>query len=150
MALTHLRKLLDWSDDESPALAQTSTKHERTVILKHMFTLAELEEDPAAILDIKEDIRDECSKLGDITNVVLYDKELEGVASVKFATIQGAAACVKLMNGRHFSGQKIIAFISTGTERFERTRERRAPGSDDEEEEERRLEDFGKWLEKEK
>jgi HIV Tat-specific factor 1 len=112
-----------------------------------MFTLAELEEDPAAVLDIKEDIRDECSKLGDITNVVLFDKEPEGVASVKFTTTQAAAACVRLMNGRHFSGQKIVAFIADGTQRFQRTRERKGPGEDDDEEEERRLEGFGQWLE---
>ena len=61
-----------------------------------MFTLAELEEDPAAILDIKEDIREECAKLGDVTNVVLYDKEPDGVASVRFSTPEAAAACVRV------------------------------------------------------
>lgn len=54
------------------------------------------QEDPAAILDIKEDIRDECSKLGEVTNVVLFDKEQEGVASVRFSTPEAAIACVKV------------------------------------------------------
>jgi HIV Tat-specific factor 1 len=54
------------------------------------------QEDPAAILDIKEDIRDECSKLGEVTNVVLFDKEQEGVASVRFSTPEAAVACVKV------------------------------------------------------
>ena len=40
-----------------------------------MFTLKELDEDPAAMLEIKEDIREECSKLGPVTNVILYDLE---------------------------------------------------------------------------
>ena len=63
-------RLADWSDDEVSAVAETSSKRDKVVILKHMFTLEELEEDAAAILDIKEDIREECSKLGDVTNVV--------------------------------------------------------------------------------
>jgi HIV Tat-specific factor 1 len=48
------------------------------------------------MLEIKEDIRDECAKLGEVTNVVLFDKELEGVASVRFANAEAAAACVKV------------------------------------------------------
>lgn len=61
-----------------------------------MFTLEELAEDPAAILDIKEDIREECSKLGEVTNIILYDKEKDGVASVRFSTPQAARACIKV------------------------------------------------------
>jgi len=36
-----------------------------------MFTLEELEEDPSLPLDLKEDVREECATLGDVTNVVL-------------------------------------------------------------------------------
>ena len=38
-----------------------------------MFTLKELEEDASLLLDLKEDVREECSSLGEVTNVVLYD-----------------------------------------------------------------------------
>jgi len=38
-----------------------------------MFSLKELEEDASLLLDLKEDVRDECSSLGEVTNVVLYD-----------------------------------------------------------------------------
>ena len=48
-------------------------KHGRVVVLKHMFTLKELEEDSSLLLDLKEDVREECSSLGEVTNVVLYD-----------------------------------------------------------------------------
>jgi HIV Tat-specific factor 1 len=54
------------------------------------------QEDPAAMLDIKEDIREECSKLGDVTNVVLFDKEPAGVASVRFSDAAAAEACVRV------------------------------------------------------
>jgi HIV Tat-specific factor 1 len=61
-----------------------------------MFSLEELEEDPAAILDIKEDIRSECAKLGEVTNVVLFDKEPDGVASVRYSSEAAAEACVRV------------------------------------------------------
>ena len=68
-------KLADWDDDDPSVIPETSSRWDKVVILKHMFTLQELEEDPAAILEIKEDIRDECSKLVELSNVFLYDKE---------------------------------------------------------------------------
>lgn len=48
-------------------------KNSRVVVLKHMFTLKELEEDASLLLDLKDDVREECSTLGDVTNVILYD-----------------------------------------------------------------------------
>lgn len=48
------------------------------------------------MLEIKEDIREECSKLGEVTNVVLFDKEEAGVASVRFSTTEAASACVRV------------------------------------------------------
>lgn len=56
------------------SLEQGSTLNKsRVVVLKHMFTLQELEEDATLLLDLKEDVREECSSLGEVTNVVLYD-----------------------------------------------------------------------------
>ncbi|TGO24494.1 hypothetical protein BPAE_0101g00120 [Botrytis paeoniae] len=117
-------RLADWSDDEPSALVETSSKWDKVVILKHMFTLKELEEDPAAMLDIKEDIRDECGKLGEVTNVVLYDLEEDGVASVRFANAESAKACVKLMNGRKFDGQEVEAYITDGKEHFKKSKKK--------------------------
>lgn len=94
--LTGYSKLSDWDDDDPSAIQETSSRWDKVVILKHMFTLQELEEDPAAILDIKEDIREECSKLGPVTNVVLFDKEEAGVASVRFGNEEAANACVRV------------------------------------------------------
>jgi len=48
------------------------------------------------MLEIKEEIRDECSKLGQVTNVVLFDREPDGVSSVRFATAEAAKACVRV------------------------------------------------------
>ena len=48
------------------------------------------------MLDIKEEIREECAKLGDVSNVVLFDKERDGVASVRYADAEAAKACVRV------------------------------------------------------
>ncbi|KAI0193231.1 hypothetical protein EV127DRAFT_335737 [Xylaria flabelliformis] len=118
-------KLADWDDDDadSPFAAQleTNAPKGRVVVLRHMFTLRELEEDPAAMLEIKEDIRDECSKLGVVTNVVLYDLEEDGIASVKFKTPEAAAACIDVMDGRAFDGRTVRATIASGKEKYRRS-----------------------------
>ncbi|KHN99890.1 RNA recognition motif family protein [Metarhizium album ARSEF 1941] len=116
-------KLADWDDDDDayPATAQSSSKRDKTVILRRMFTLEELDEDPAALLEIKEDIRDECAKLGTVTSVVLYDQEVDGVVSVRFKDADSAAACIRLMHGRSFDGRVVEASLKTGREKFKKS-----------------------------
>ena len=36
-------KLADWDDDDPSAMAETTSRFDKVVILKHMFTLKELE-----------------------------------------------------------------------------------------------------------
>lgn len=74
------RKLEEWGDDDGfgpmPDPTDDTTvanKNSRVVVLKHMFTLKDLEKDATLLLDLKEDVREECSSLGEVTNVVLYD-----------------------------------------------------------------------------
>ena len=127
-------KLADWDDDEPAALYPEvkGGKWDKLVILRHMFTLDELEEDPAAMLDIKDDIREECAKLGNVTNVVLYDLEEEGIVSIRFQTSEAAEACVKLMHGRAFDGRTVEAFFATGKEKFRRsTKDNEADAEED-------------------
>lgn len=35
-----------------------------------------LQEDPTLLLELKEDVREECEKLGEVTNVILYDASI--------------------------------------------------------------------------
>lgn len=145
-------KLADWDDDDPQAIQDTSSRWDKVVILKHLFTLKELEEDPAAILDIKEDIREECAKIAPVTNVVLFDKEPEGIASVRFSNAIGAKACVDVMDGRYFAGTRVEAYIADGNEKFKKSSERKVQFGDEDEgkeedEEGKRLDQFGSWLE---
>lgn len=126
-------KLADWSDDEAAYVPpeQRTGKKDKMVILKHMFTLQELEDDPAALLEIKEDIREECEKLGEVTNVVLYDLEQDGVVSVKYKKPESAAACVELMDGRAFGGQRVEAYIPSGRLKFQRSKDNNDDAGED-------------------
>lgn len=74
------RKLQEWDDEDGFGPAKTveddmnlPNRNSRIVVLKHMFSLKELDEDASLLLDLKEDVRDECSMIGEVTNVVLYD-----------------------------------------------------------------------------
>ncbi|KAF2088842.1 hypothetical protein K490DRAFT_37953 [Saccharata proteae CBS 121410] len=142
-------KLADWDDDDPSVLPETNSRYDKVVILKHMFTLQELDEDPTAILDIKEDIRDECGKLGEVTNVVLFDQEPEGIASVRFTEPEAAKACVRMMDGRWFGGTQVQAHIATGEEKYKK-KKKNVQSDDEDEKEEERLNKFGDWLEEQK
>lgn len=45
----------------------------RVVVLKGMFTLADIKKDPGLLLELKEEVRDEAATLGQVTSVILYD-----------------------------------------------------------------------------
>ncbi|CAG8547349.1 4288_t:CDS:10 [Acaulospora morrowiae] len=141
--LQQLEKKLDWFETETGKKAE---RYNKIVILKHMFTLEELENDVSLILDLKQEIREECEKLGEVTNVILYDKEPDGVVSVKFKEQLSAEACVLKMNGRFFAGRRIEAEIFDGKQKYQKTG---AKSNETEEEELVRLEKYAKWLEQE-
>ncbi|KAI0305691.1 splicing factor u2af-associated protein 2 [Multifurca ochricompacta] len=148
------KKLEEWVDEDNfgPAITEENTdisddKNSRVVVLKYMFTLKELEEDPSLLLDLKEDVREECETLGEVTNVVLYDKEPDGIMTVKFRDPVSAQACVLKMKGRFFAGRKVEAFLWMGKQYF-----KRSGVADDVEEaegdegEKKRLDAFAQWL----
>ncbi|CAH1767569.1 10864_t:CDS:10, partial [Entrophospora sp. SA101] len=113
---------------------EKAERYNKIAILKHMFTIEELE----------EDIRNECEKLGEVTNVVLYDKEPEGIVSVKFKDQISAEACVLKMNGRFFAGRRVEAEIFDGKQKYQKTGSK---SNETDEEEATRLEKYAKWLE---
>ncbi|WVF65672.1 hypothetical protein IAT40_000403 [Kwoniella sp. CBS 6097] len=144
------------SDDDSDdplapaggAPAPLSNRFNRVVVLKGMFTLGDLEKDPGLLLELKEDVRDEAETLGKVTNVVLYDKEEDGVMTIKFKDPIAAQACVMKMNNRFFDGRRIYAGIFTGKERYRKSGGTRDFGDDEEgdQEERQRLDNFAQWL----
>ena len=52
------------------------------------------------------------------------------------------------MNGRHFSGMVVEAYIADGNEKFKKSSEKKAAAMEEEGEDEgKRLDQFGTWLE---
>ncbi|KAH9809507.1 RNA recognition motif (aka RRM, RBD, or RNP domain) [Teratosphaeria destructans] len=132
------RKLADWDDDDPQVIPNTSSRHDKVVVIKHMFTLKSLADEPEAIMDIKasysvayltkiyaddkqEDIRDDGEKYGQITNVVVYDKEDDGVVTVRFSDATAAKNYAKATNGRAYDGRWLKASVADGSERYKKS-----------------------------
>ena len=89
--------------------------------------------------------------------MVLYDKESEGIVSVRFSDPESARLCVMTMDGRYFAGTRVDAHISDGREKYKKSNEKRAAledmaergmdAAEDNDDENRRLDEFGTWLE---
>ncbi|OJD37763.1 nuclear mrna splicing factor-associated protein [Diplodia corticola] len=137
-------KLTDWGDNDGYELPTASdgagTRWEKTVILKHMFTLHELEEDPEAEDDIQADIMEEAMKFGEVEKLYVFNEEPAGVVTVKFTDQAAAKQCVRAFNGRSFDGRTVLAYIADGKELFKKSKR------DDEAKEKARLEQFGREL----
>lgn len=127
------RKLAEWSDDDEASkdtFAPPTNKWNRNVIIKNAFTLEELDEDPAALSEITGDILSEAEKFGDVTKVVLYDKEPEGIVTVRFKNVADAEAFKNKTHGRLF-GQVLEAYLADDRPKFKKSE--RGAESDDEE-----------------
>lgn len=138
--------VMDGEGVEDAAHKARQNKFAKVVVLRHMFTKAELESDPKAILDIKEDILFEAEKIGPVTSVYLFEDSEDGRCAVKFADKDTAAQCLEIFDGRFFAGQRIAAEIYDGSFRLRESRHKAVSG---EEEEAERLEKFADWLEHE-
>ncbi|TPX62569.1 hypothetical protein PhCBS80983_g00318 [Powellomyces hirtus] len=138
--ISKLEKRLDWFEEQPGKKAE---KFAKMVVLKHMFTLKELEEDPALLLDLKEEVRGECEKLGEVTNIVLYDLEDSGVMTIRFKEVESAELCIRKMNGRFFAGRRIEAALFDGKSKYQQSKS----DIQDDADEKQRLEAYEKWLE---
>lgn len=130
-------KLFDWRPDKDRF---SRPKNERTVVLKNMFSVKEFDEDPSLINEIRDDLKAECSKLGEVKKVVVYDRNTDGIATVTFAEAAAADACIKFMNKRWFAKKQISAQTWDGKTKYS--------VEETEEERELRLKKWEDYLEK--
>lgn len=110
------QKLFDWRPERPVGCRQ---KCEKVVILKNMFTPSEFDEDPMLINELRDDVREESSKFGEVKNVKLYDNHPEGVISVSFKEPEMADACIEAMNNRWFAKRQISAESWDGKTKYE-------------------------------
>uniref|UniRef100_G1QAP8 17S U2 SnRNP complex component HTATSF1 n=2 Tax=Myotis lucifugus TaxID=59463 RepID=G1QAP8_MYOLU len=107
------QKQLDWRPERRDGPSRM--RHERVVIIKNMFHPMDFEDDPLVLNEIREDLRVECSKFGQIRKLLLFDRHPGGVASVSFRDPEEADYCIQTLNGRWFGGRQITAQVWDGT-----------------------------------
>ncbi|KAL9641482.1 hypothetical protein ABK040_013407 [Willaertia magna] len=115
------KKKLKWGFSDDPDLDDNLLEfnpNERVVILKRMFKPEDFSTDPLFADDLKEEIKEECNKVGHVEKVKVYSENPEGVVEIRFKSPLHAKDCVKLFNGRWFDGQRISAYIWDGKESF--------------------------------
>ncbi|XP_023241798.1 HIV Tat-specific factor 1 homolog [Centruroides sculpturatus] len=110
-----IEKLFDWRPEK---LRGMRGKHENVVIIYNMFDPIEFERDPSLIMEYQKDVREECSKCGEVKKVVVYDRHPEGIVSVSFKEVEQADECVVLMNGRWFAGRQLRAETWDGRTKY--------------------------------
>ncbi|XP_006881955.1 PREDICTED: HIV Tat-specific factor 1 homolog [Elephantulus edwardii] len=123
--LSMQQKQLDWRPERKAGPSRM--RHERVVILKNMFHPEDFEDDPLVLNEIRDDLRVECSKFGQIKRIILFDRHPDGVASVSFRDPEEADCCIQTLDGRWFGGRQITAEAWDGTTDYqveETTRER--------------------------
>lgn len=93
------------------------------VIIKKAFTLDQIndETDAGAILEIKQDMREAAERFGEVTKVVLYDEEPEGVLTVRFKEFEGAEAFVKAFNGKGYNSDKLQLRVADDRPQFRKS-----------------------------
>uniref|UniRef100_A0A8C9M9S7 17S U2 SnRNP complex component HTATSF1 n=1 Tax=Panthera tigris altaica TaxID=74533 RepID=A0A8C9M9S7_PANTA len=119
------QKQLDWRPERTAGPSRM--RHERVVIIKNMFHPMDFEDDPLVLNEIREDLRVECAKFGQIRKLLLFDRHPDGVASVSFRDPEEADYCIQTLDGRWFGGRQITAQAWDGTTDYqveETTRER--------------------------
>uniref|UniRef100_A0A1Y1KVS6 RRM domain-containing protein n=1 Tax=Photinus pyralis TaxID=7054 RepID=A0A1Y1KVS6_PHOPY len=108
-------KLFDWRPEK---MRGERAKHEKVVILTNVFVPSMFDADVSLILEIQQDLREECSKCGTVKKVIMYDQHPEGVAQVNMKEPEEADAVVQLLNGRWFGKRKLFAEIWDGRTKY--------------------------------
>ncbi|CAH1113373.1 unnamed protein product [Psylliodes chrysocephalus] len=108
-------KLFDWRPEKPIG---EKAKHERIVIVKNLFDPNIFDTDVGLILEFQEDLREECSKHGEVRKVQIFDRHQEGVAQINMSSPEEAEQVVKVLNGRWFMKRQLTAEIYDGKTKF--------------------------------
>ncbi|KAK9093878.1 hypothetical protein Scep_025347 [Stephania cephalantha] len=127
-------KILGWGGRDD-----AKVKIPATVILRYMFTPAEMRADESLRTELESDVEEECTKLGPVDSIKVCENHPQGVILVKFKDRKDAQKCIELMNGRWFGGRQIHASEDDGSVNHAQVRDLEADAV--------RLDQFGAELE---
>ncbi|KAM4663420.1 17S U2 SnRNP complex component HTATSF1 [Discoglossus pictus] len=125
------KRQLDWKPEKKAG--EIRKRFERVIIIKNMFHPSDFEEDPLVLNEIREDLRSECEKFGQVKKVLIFDRHPDGVASVSFKDAEEGDVCTQALNGRWFGGRQLSVETWDGVtdyqiEETSREREERLKG----------------------
>jgi HIV Tat-specific factor 1 len=129
-------KLAEWSDDEEEVkeiFAPKKNKWQKVCVVKHAFTLEELDENPEAYFEIKEDMAEEAEKHGDFTNITLFDMEADGIVTIRFREFESAEKFRAANHGRQYAWVPLEVTIPEDRVKFKKSSRAQEPDSSDEE-----------------
>lgn len=128
------QKMLGWGGRDDAKLSIPST-----VVLRYMFSPAEMRADENLHSELAADVEEECAKTGPLESVKVCENHPQGVVLVRFKDRNDARKCIEAMNGRWFGGRQIHASEDDGLVNHASVR--------DLEHDAERLEQFGAELE---
>merc|ERR1711972_445379 len=109
------KRLFAWIPEK---LKGQRSKHEKVVVLKNMFDPEEIANKPERLLEISEELREECGKCGSVKKVVVHDRHPDGAVQIYFSSPEEADYAVQFMNRRYFGSRRVIAETWDGTTRY--------------------------------
>lgn len=108
-------KLFDWRPEKQVG---EKAKHERIVVIRNLFDPSIFDIDVGLILEFQQDLREECSKYGEVRKVVIYDRHPEGVAQINMGSPEEADQIVQILHNRWFMKRQLTAEIWDGKTKF--------------------------------
>ncbi|CAJ0565617.1 unnamed protein product, partial [Mesorhabditis spiculigera] len=134
--LEQQNKIFAWTPDKP---RNYRPKAHCTVVLKGVFTLEEMEQNAALMLDLKEVYQKLSAKYGTVKKVVVYDTNPDGVVTVSYTNTEEADLAIKMLDKHLINGKLLDAYNWDGKAKFkvEETEEQRQA----------RLERYGRELE---
>jgi len=119
------RKLNEWSDNEEE-VAQTfvakKNKWAKTVIIKGMFDVDVMKNDPDNYGDVFDDTMEPAKAIGEVTKVTIWDLEPEGIVTVRFKEFEDAEAFVaNNFGGRKYNGSHPQLSLAEDKPRFKKS-----------------------------
>ncbi|KAL5580101.1 hypothetical protein UlMin_012543 [Ulmus minor] len=103
-------KILGWGGRDDAKVSIPAT-----VILRYMFSPAEMRADENLCSELEADVQEECAKLGPVDSVKVCENHPQGVVLVRYKDRKDAQKCIELMNGRWFGGRQVHASEDDGS-----------------------------------
>lgn len=83
------------------------------------------------MLEVKEDMRDEAERFGPVTNVTLFDKEKDGIVTIRFREFEDAEKFREAVHGRNFAFRKLEATLAEDKPKFKKSPREQEPDSEE-------------------